>query len=200
MKNYKSCFEQCIDSGCPGKQLICQFLYLKFLPTEDLKAWGASGKLVIPAPYLWLSRFLFVPPLAEDEIMISVCSYQFSKILHLFTGSWYFSISLTYMHMLMCVLTHTHIYHFPMLLFIWSLFVMTWKPSTLGHTPSFKDKDSPSAATKKSPRVSQLHPNPLPVTGERYVEQSQVSWENESSTEKLKKVMLTGAGGLIRKS
>ena len=98
----------CIDSGCPGKQLICQFLYLKFLPTEDLKAWGASGKLVIPAPYLWLSRFLFVPPLAEDEIMISVCSYQFSKILHLFTGSWYFSISLTYMHMLTCVLTHTH--------------------------------------------------------------------------------------------
>jgi hypothetical protein len=96
--------------------------------------------------------------------------------------------------------THTHIYHLPMLLFIWSLFVMTWKPSTLGHTPSFKDKDSPSAATKKSPRVSQLHPNPLPVTGERYVEQSQVSWENESSTEKLKKVMLTGAGGLIRKS
>ena len=98
----------CIDCGCPGKQLICQFLYLKLLPTEDLKAWGASGKLVIPAPYLWLSRFLFVPPLAEDEIMISVCSYQFSKILHLFIGSWYLSISLTYMHMLTCMLTHTH--------------------------------------------------------------------------------------------
>ena len=33
-----------------------------------------------------------------------------------------------------------------------------------------------------------------PVTGERYLEQSQVSWENELSTEKLKKVMLMGRG------
>lgn len=180
----------CIDSGCPAKQLIYQFLYLKFLPTEDLKAWGAFGKLVIPA-HLWLSRFLFVPPLAEDEIMISVCSYQFFQDSS-FTGSWYLSINLSFSHIHarahVHALTHrhTHTYHFPMSLFIWSLFVMTWKPSTLGQTPSFKDKDSPSAATKKLPRVSQLHPNPLPVTGERCLEQSQARkwvqhWEIKQS-------------------
>ena len=183
----------CIDSGCPAKQLIYQFLYLKFLPTEDLKAWGTFGKLVIPAPYLWLSRFLFVPPFAEDEIMISVCSYQFFKILHLQAPGTSQLISLSHIHARAHVHalthrhTHTHTHHFPMSLFIWSLFVMTWKPSTLGQTPSFKDKDSPSAATKKSPRVSQLHPNPLPVTGERCLEQSQVRkgvehWEIKESS------------------
>ena len=100
----------CIDSGCPAKQLIYQFLYLKFLPTEDLKAWGAFGKLVIPAPYLWLSRFLFVPPLAEDEIMISVCSYQFFKILHLQAPGTSQSISLSHIHARAHVhaLTHRH--------------------------------------------------------------------------------------------
>ena len=66
-------------------------------------------KLVIPA-HLWLSRFLFVPPLAEDEIMISVCSYQFFKILHLQAPGTSQLISLSHIHACAHVhaLTHRH--------------------------------------------------------------------------------------------
>ena len=195
----------CIDSGCPAKQLIYQFLYLKFLPTEDLKAWGTFGKLVIPAPYLWLSRFLFVPPLAEDEIMISVCSCQFFKIFHLFTGSWYLSINLSLSHTCMCsracshTQTHTH------------TLIISQCPFLSDHSLSWPE-NLPLWGKHLHSRTRILHllpprnhPEFHSFTQTLSPWQEKGAWsrakrENESSTEKWNKVMLTGAGGLIRES
>lgn len=93
----------CIDSGCPAKQLIYQFLYLKFLPTEDLKAWGAFGKLAQQVSFCasfgrrWNNDFSLFLPVFQDFSFIYRLLVPLNQ-----------SLSLTYMHVLTCMLSHTH--------------------------------------------------------------------------------------------
>lgn len=161
-------------------------------------------KLVIPA-HLWLSRFLFVPPLAEDEIMISVCSYQFFKILHLQAPGTSQLISLSLSHTCTCsracshTQTHTH------------TLIISQCPFLSDHSLSWPE-NLPLWGKHLHSRTRILHLLPprnhpefhsFTQTLSPWQEKgawSRAKWENELSTEKLKKVVLTGAGELIRKS
>ena len=159
-------------------------------------------KLVIPA-HLWLSRFLFVPPLAEDEIMISVCSYQFFKILHLQAPGTSQLISLSHIHACAHVhaLTHRHTH----------TLIISQCPFLSDHSLSWPE-NLPLWGKHLHSRTRILHLLPprnhpefhsFTQTLSPWQEKgawSRAKWEKELSTEKLKKVVLTGAGGLIRKS